>query len=114
MNYLSLIMITVGYVVFVALYFNERRAATYFKKHYETSIEAYAECSDQAQAREAKLIVALKEARMDAAALAAVVRQYLKDVDETSALLKDPEPPALTQERLAIANHEKLISKPLP
>jgi hypothetical protein len=51
----------------------------------------------------------LESAEADADRLAAIVREYVRVCDETAALLKDDQPPAMTNERLALSEHEKLV-----
>lgn len=51
----------------------------------------------------------LSGAETDADRLAAIVREYIRICDETAALLKDEQPPAMTNERQALSEHEKLV-----
>jgi len=50
------------------------------------------------------------ESEADAGRLAAIVRDYIRMIDETAKLLKDEQPPALALERHALSLHEKLVS----
>lgn len=55
--------------------------------------------------RENELLSELNWHKQDANRLAAIVAEYLEDIDKTSGLLKDPCPPQLLDERQALSNH---------
>lgn len=68
----------------------------------------------RARLNEARIIEATLAAQRRAATLqeigfdlALTVRQYLKDVDETSLLLKDPTPPPLVRERTSLSRWDQ-------
>lgn len=114
MNYIPYLMVIVSFLVLCWLYWDERHNRIVATKRWAAAANAYAELSAQSQEREAALRKSLCEARRDAANLAAVVRQYLADIDVTAVLLKDQQRPAMTDERLALSHHEQLIKQPLP
>lgn len=51
----------------------------------------------------------LLAAEADADRLAPIVRQYVKDIDDTAALLKDETPPPLIAEREALRLHDEAL-----
>lgn len=57
-------------------------------------------------------IVLYKVSAESADRLATIVAQYLKDIDDTAALLKDPAPPAMTAARVALRFHQESINLP--
>lgn len=77
---------------------------------------AYAELTKGAQRREADLLserniwsgrAAVAEA--DADRMAPALAQFVKDIDDTAALLKDDKPPALSAEREALLGHQTAL-----
>lgn len=86
------------------------------RREKSTLARAYAELAKGAEKREADLVkernawaARATVAEADADRLAPVVGQYLKDIDETAALLKDEQPPTLKAEREALCGHHKAL-----
>lgn len=79
------------------------------RRENETLRKAYAELMSGSSQREAALLVRSLAAEEDADRLAPAVAQYLKDIDDTAALLKDKTPPAMTAERDALRLHHEAL-----
>jgi len=67
--------------------------------------QMYHELLESSNKREVALLAELTLERADADRLAVIVVNYVKIIDETAVLLKDPEPPPLTAEREALKLH---------
>lgn len=78
---------------------------------------AYAELTAGSQRREEQLlserntaILRAESAEADADRLAPLVARWVKDIDDTAELMRDPQAPALTAERDALRAHEEALA----
>ncbi len=121
--FVAAVAVKCALAVFLGYYTAKCRALT---REKDTTARAYAELLAGSQERERHLLnevafereaffaadlarkVALDRyatAEADADRLAPIVEQFLKDIDDTAALLKDENPPAMAKERMALSLH---------
>lgn len=102
-------------LVFVACYLAAK--CRLLRRENAVTSNAYGELLAGSTKRESALVAErdtwsyrAASAEADADRLAPIVAQYIKDVDDTAALLKDDRPPALTTERTAVALHKTALN----
>lgn len=83
---------------------------TYYKKLLDETRKSAELALTSFINRERELNLQVETAEADADRLEKIVRQYVKDIQETAVLLKDENPPSLEAERQALGIHETLVA----